>query len=286
MPLVSAKEMLIDGYQNRYAVGAFATHNLEIMKAVVEAANELDVPVIFQTTPSTIRYVGIKYLAAMTEVAAELSKVPIALHLDHGDNLEIVTQALRAGYTSIMIDGSHLPFEENVSLVKKVVEMAHYINVPVEAELGSIGGVEDEMSVDEASASLTDPDLAEEFVTRTKIDFFAPAFGTAHGIYKREPKLDFSRLEKISNKVNLPLVMHGASGVPKESIKKAVTLGVSKINISTELKIPFAEHLRNYLIEHHQETDPRKYFLSAREAVKEIVKQKINMMNESRTTKV
>jgi tagatose 1,6-diphosphate aldolase GatY/KbaY len=285
MSIVSSKSLLEDAYKNKYAIGAFATHNLEIMKAVVEAANELETPVIFQTTPGTIKYVGIKYMAALAEAAAKLSKVPIALHLDHGDSLDMVVQCLRHGYTSIMIDGSTLPFEENVDLVKRVVEMAHAVDVPVEAELGTIGGVEDDLSIDEAEATFTDPYLAKEFVQRTGIDFLAPAFGTAHGIYKGEPNLDFDRLKQISELVGIPLVMHGASGVPKEQVIRAIECGASKVNISTELKIPFAETLREYLISHPNETDPRKYFVTARESVKDVVKEKINMMNQVNTAK-
>jgi tagatose 1,6-diphosphate aldolase GatY/KbaY len=280
MTYVTSKEMLIDAYENKYAVGAFATHNLEVMKAVIEAADELASPVIFQTTPSTIKYLGADFLVAMTKVAAEKYKVPVALHLDHGDSISTVIQCIRAGFTSIMIDGSHLPFEKNVQLVKQVVDIAHTVNVPVEAELGTIGGVEDDLTVNEEQALFTDPDLAAEFVQRTGIDFFAPAFGTAHGEYKGEPKLDFNRLELISQNVNVPLVMHGASGVPEQSIVKSLNYGISKINISTELKIPFAEELRTYLINHPDEYDPRKYFLSARESVKQVVKDKITMFKQ------
>lgn len=277
LPLVTSKYMLHDAYSNGYAVAAFATHNLEIMKAVVEAAEELESPVIFQTTPGTIHYVGIEYIVAMARVAAEKASVPIALHLDHGDSFDIVVQCLRAGYTSVMIDGSHLPFTENVELVKKVAETAHAADVPVEAELGTIAGVEDDLSIDAAEVAYTDPALAEEFVSRTGIDSLAPAFGTAHGLYKGEPKLDFSRLNEISRRVKIPLVMHGASGVPKESVRESLKYGVSKINISTELKIPFAQKLRQFLVEHPNESDPRKYFVTAREAVKEIAKQKIRI---------
>lgn len=286
MGLVSTKQLLEDAYKNKYAIGAFATHNLEIMKAVVEAANELEVPVIFQTTPGTIKYVGIKYMAALAEAAAEQSSVPIALHLDHGDRLETVVQCLRNGYTSIMIDGSTLPYEENVALVKRVVELCHSIDVPVEAELGTIGGVEDDLSVDEAEATYTDPSLAEDFVKRTGIDSFAPAFGTAHGLYKGEPRLDFDRLKTISERVGIPLVMHGASGVSKEQVVKAISCGASKVNISTELKIPFAEELRDYLNENPHESDPRKLFVSAREVVKHVVKEKIMMLNQNKVTRV
>lgn len=279
MALVSSQEMLTDAYKNGYAVAAFATHNLEIMQAVVEGAEELGAPIIFQTTPSTIRYIGLEYMVAMARAAAEKANVPIALHLDHGDSYEIVAQCIRAGYTSVMIDGSHLPFADNVALVQKVVELAHAVGVPVEAELGTIGGVEDDLFVEEADATYTDPEAAETFVAETGIDFLAPAFGTAHGTYKGEPKLDVARLKAISERVSIPLVMHGASGVSEESVRRSLSYGISKINISTELKAPFASELRRYLIAHPDATDPRKYFVPAREAVKAIVKQKIQMVH-------
>lgn len=277
MPLVTAKDMLQHAYQNGYAVPAFATHNLEVMKAVVEAAEELDSPIILQMTPGTIRYVGMDQIVAMTRVVAKQAMIPIVLHLDHGDSFGTVMQCLRAGFTSVMIDGSLLPFEENVSLTRKVVEAAHAVGVPVEAELGTIGGVEDDLNVEEGEVSYTDPALAEQFVSRTNIDTFAPAFGTAHGVYKGEPKLDFCRLNNINRKVGIPLVMHGASGVPEDSVRESLNYGISKINISTELKIAFAEELRRYLVEHPDESDPRKYFNSARAAVKEVAKRKIRI---------
>lgn len=280
MSLVSAKDMLIDAYRHHYAIPAFGTHNLEIMKAVVEAAEAWDHPVIFQTTPGTIHYVGLSPLTAMVRAVAEDAEIPIALHLDHGDSFATVAQCLRAGYTSVMIDGSQLSFEDNVALVQKVVETSHAVGVPVEAELGTIGGVEDDLSVEAAQATLTDPEVAETFVTQTQIDSFAPAFGTAHGLYKGEPKLDFDRLADISKRVGIPIVMHGASGVPEESVRQSFRYGVSKVNISTELKYPFAEELRRYLIDHPHETDPRKYFLTAREAVKEVASQKIRMVQQ------
>ncbi|HET7627050.1 MAG TPA: class II fructose-bisphosphate aldolase [Bacillales bacterium] len=273
MTLVSSKEMMINAYQNHYAVPAFATHNLEIMKAVVEAAEELSSPIIFQTTPGTIKYVGVEYMAAMARVAAEKSTIPIALHLDHGDCFETVIKCLRAGYTSIMFDGSRLSFSENIALVQKVVEVCHPVDVPVEAELGTIGGVEEDLEIVEAEARYTSPQQAETFVKQTKIDSFAPAFGTAHGVYKDDPKLDFNRLQEISTRVCLPIVMHGASGVSSTSVREALKFGVSKVNISTDLKNTFIEELRQYLKQHPKESDPRKYFLTARQVVKDVAKQ-------------
>ena len=276
MPLTSPKELLADAYRNRYAVAAFAAHNMEMMRAVVEAAEEAGAPVILQTTPATLRYAGLESIVAMARAAAEGAKVPVALHLDHGDTFETVVRCLRAGYTSVMVDASRLPFLENAAFVAKVTEAANAAGVPVEAELGTIGGAEEGGAVEE---ELTDPEAAEEFVRRTGIDFLAPAFGTVHGVYKGEIRLDFSRLEAISRRVGLPLVMHGASGVPGEMIRRAIARGVSKVNFSTELKQAFARQLRNYLSNHPEETDPRRILLPAREAVKQIAKRKIEIVS-------
>lgn len=286
MSLVTTKVMLEDAYKNNYAVGAFAAHNLEVLKAVVAGAESHDAPVIIQTTPGTVRYVGINYMTSLVKTAAQQTKVPVALHLDHGNSFEVVCQCLRAGYTSVMIDGSQFPFEENVHLVKKVVEVAHYAGVPVEAELGRIGGVEDDLSVDDSGAGLTDSDAAEEFVRRTEIDSFAPAFGTAHGLYKKDPDLDFRLLDNISQRTGIPIVMHGASGIPEKDVRKAVTYGVSKVNFSTELKAAFVKELGSYLNSHPQQEDPRKYFVTAREKVQEIVKQKIEMIQPAKKSPI
>jgi len=276
VPLTSPKELLADAYRNRYAVAAFAAHNMEMMRAVVEAAEEAGAPVILQTTPATLRYAGLELIVAMARAAAEGAKVPVALHLDHGDTFETVVRCLRAGYTSVMVDASRLPFLENAAFVAKVTEAAHAAGVPVEAELGTIGGAEEGGAGEE---ELTDPEAAEEFVRRTGIDFLAPAFGTVHGVYKGEIRLDFSRLEAISRRVGLPLVMHGASGVPGEMIRRAIARGVSKVNFSTELKRAFVRQLRNYLSNHPEETDPRRILLPAREAVKQIAKRKIEIVS-------
>ncbi|MCH7322930.1 ketose-bisphosphate aldolase [Solibacillus sp. MA9] len=280
MPLVTTKEMLADAYQNNYAIGAFGAHNLEIIKAIIAGAEKEGAPVILQTTSSTYQYVGMPYMIALAKAAAEQAKVPVALHLDHGESLKVVMECLRAGYTSVMIDGSKLPFEENINLVKKVVEAASVINVPVEAELGTIGGVEDDLVVDEKNAFFTDPHLAERFVKETGIQSFAPAFGTAHGKYKQEPKLQFELLDQIHRVTNIPLVMHGASGVSEESVRKSLNYGIAKVNFSTELKDLFAEQLRAFFIENPNENDPRKYFLPAREAIIKLVEQKIVMLQK------
>jgi tagatose 1,6-diphosphate aldolase GatY/KbaY len=247
-----------------------------MMRAVVEAAEEAGAPVILQTTPATLRYAGLESIVAMARAAAEGAKVPVALHLDHGDTFETVVRCLRAGYTSVMVDASRLTFLDNAAFVAKVTEAAHAAGVPVEAELGTIGGAEEGGAGEE---ELTDPEAAEEFVRRTGIDFLAPAFGTVHGVYKGEIRLDFSRLEAISRRVGLPLVMHGASVVPGEMIRRAIARGVSKVNFSTELKRAFVRQLRNYLSNHPEETDPRRILLPAREAVKQIAKRKIEIVS-------
>jgi tagatose 1,6-diphosphate aldolase GatY/KbaY len=281
MSFVSSKEILTDAYKNNYAVGAFAAHNLEILKAVVSSAEKLQAPILIQTTPGTIKYLGFDRIVSMVKATAEDAKVPIALHLDHGDSFETAMKCLRAGYTSIMIDGSSLPLDENIALVKRVVDVAKPMGVPVEAELGTIGGVEDDLDIDEADALLTDPTVAKEFVEKTGIDFFAPAFGTAHGLYKEEPKLRFDLLEEIQRLVGIPIVMHGASGVPDASLTRALQYGVAKVNFSTELKVAFAIELRNYLLEHSDASDPRKYFVPAMEAVSKLVESKIELLGSA-----
>lgn len=280
MTLVTTKEMMQDAFNNHYAIGAFGVHNLEIMKAIIAGAEQAGAPVILQTTSSTYEYIGMPYMVALAKAAAEQASVPVALHLDHGESLNNVMKCLRAGYTSVMIDGSPLPFEDNIALVKRVVEVARPVGVPVEAELGTIGGVEDDLVVDDANALFTDPEMAGRFVSETGIDSFAPAFGTAHGAYKKEPELQFELLDQIRQATNVPLVMHGASGVPEASVKKAIGLGVSKVNFSTELKDLFAEEIRSYFIANPHENDPRKYFLPARAALTELVEQKIRMLQK------
>ncbi|HBT71223.1 MAG TPA: tagatose-bisphosphate aldolase [Lysinibacillus sp.] len=280
MPLVTTKVMLEDAYKNNYAIGAFGAHNLEIIKAVIAGAEKVGAPVILQTTSSTYKYVEMPYMIALAKTAAEQAKVPVALHLDHGESYKIVMECLRAGYTSVMIDGSSLPFEENILLVKKVVEAANALNVPVEAELGTIGGVEDRLSVHEDNAFFTEPKQAEHFVKVTGIQSFAPAFGTAHGKYKQKPKLQFDLLQEIQCSTNVPLVMHGASGVPEEDVRKSLNYGIAKVNFSTELKDLFAEQLRAYFKDNPTENDPRKYFLPARESLIKLVEQKIEMLQK------
>jgi tagatose 1,6-diphosphate aldolase GatY/KbaY len=274
MPLVTSKQMLEDARNGKYAVAAFNIENMEMVQTVLETAVELHAPVMIQTTPGTVQYAGIEMLAAMVQTAAKSCPVPVALHLDHGESYELAVQALRAGYSSIMIDGSKLPFAGNIAISKRVVEMSHAVGIPVEAELGKVGGKEDGLEVSDKSATYTDPAEAKEFVLQTGIDSFAVAIGTAHGFYKGEPKLDFDRLAKIREVVEVILVLHGASGVPDDMVRKAITLGISKVNFATELRAALTRGVREALIDQNI-IDPKKFMANGKKVVKEIVKQKI-----------
>jgi tagatose bisphosphate family class II aldolase len=269
--------MIRNAQKQGYAIAAFNVHNMETIQAVVEAAWEEKSPVIIQTTPGTLKHAGIPYIAACVKVAAEMYDIPIALHLDHCDSFETVMQCIRAGYTSVMIDGSKLPYNENVKLVRKVVEAAHGAGIAVEGEIGRIGGTEDDMTVDELEAALTVPEEAEEFARATGVDMLAIAIGTAHGVYKGEPKLDFDRLFAVRKLLKVPLVLHGASGVPDQSLNKAIKLGISKVNIATELKIPMADAIKEVFKANPDENDPRNYMGKAKEAIKEVVRNKIRL---------
>lgn len=279
--LVSGKEILQKANDGGYAVGAFNTSNLEITQAIIEAAEEEKAPVIIQVSMSAIKYAGIENIAAIVITAAKNASVPVALHLDHGTDFNVVMQCLRNGWTSVMFDGSKYPFEENVAITKTIVNIAHPMGVSVEAELGKIGGTEDHITVDEREATMTDPDEAVKFVEQTGVDYLAIAIGTAHGVYKGEPKLDFDRLQKIKSLLKMPIVLHGASGVPEESIVKAVKLGVNKINIDTDLRQAFDSAIRSYLNVNPDQYDPRKILAAPREAMKKVVAQKIRMFGSS-----
>ncbi|WP_227762230.1 tagatose-bisphosphate aldolase subunit GatY [Zhaonella formicivorans] len=273
--LISTKEMLLDAQQKGYAVPAFNIHNLETALSVAEAAQELKSPVILAATPGTLKFNGSQYLIAIAKEIAKNFIVPIAFHLDHHDSFEDIKLSVDLGCRSVMIDASRYPFETNIKRVKEVVDYVHPLGGTVEAELGRVGGTEDDLVVAEGNASFTDPAAAKEFVERTGVDSLAVAIGTAHGLYMQTPKLDFARLMEIRKQVDVPLVLHGASGVPAESIKKSVELGICKVNIATELKIPFTAALREYLNSNPEENDPRKYFSPAKEAIKRVVREKI-----------
>ncbi|HSH36540.1 ketose-bisphosphate aldolase, partial [Schnuerera sp.] len=221
--LVTGTEILQDAHKNNYAVGAFNVNNMEIVQAIIEAAEETNSPVILQASQGGLKYAGVEYIAALGRLAAEKAKVPVALHLDHGTDFDQVMLCIRHGFSSVMIDGSRFDLEGNIAITKKVIEVAHAVGVSVEAELGKIGGTEDDIVVDEREATFTDPNEAKKFVDETDVDYLAIAVGTAHGVYKGEPKLDFDRIKTIKEKLNIPLVLHGSSGVPKEAIEKAVS---------------------------------------------------------------
>lgn len=275
--IVSTKEMLLDAQKNHYAVPAFNIHNLETFQVVVETAAEMRSPVIIAGTPSTVTYAGADYLVAMAEVASRKYDIPIAIHLDHFEKTEVIKSFIDVGFRSTMIDASMKPFEENVAIVKEVVDYAHQFGTTVEAELGKLSGQEDDLIISEKDALYTNPEEAAGFVERTGIDSLAVAIGTAHGLYKGEPKLDFERLEQIRNKVEVPLVLHGASDVPDDLVKKAISLGVCKVNVATDLKIPFANAVKEFFKNNPNESDPRKYMTPGKVAMKEIVRHKIEV---------
>jgi len=284
-------------------VGAFNINNPETLLAVSEAAVEEKSPAIVAVTPSAIKYAGLPYVSRIAKTAAELCAVPLSLHLDHGEDFDTVSKCIGVGFTSVMIDGSYLKFEENIALTKHVFDLAHPRGVTVEAELGRLAGVE-EKTVEEKEAILTDPDSAREFVERSGVDALGVAVGTSHGAYKfkAEPKLDFERLKAISDRAHVPLVLHGASsvpawiiekaskygaelagakGIPEDQIKKAIALGIAKINIDTDLRLAFTATVREVLANSPKEFDPRKILSPAKEAMKEVVRGKMRLFGSS-----
>lgn len=277
MALVSSTQMLRTAREHGYCVGAFNVHTMEMLQAVVEAACEANAPLILQTTVGTVRHLGPEYVAAIARVASEEARVPIALHLDHCHEEELIMRCIEAGYTSVMIDASMHPFAENASMTRRVVDLARERGVNVEAELGKVGGVEDDLVVDDADAALADPIECERFIELTGVDTLAPAIGTAHGIYKGEPRIDFARIEEIARRVSVPLVLHGGSGIPEEQVKRAVQLGMAKMNVATELRIAFSQAIKGVFDNNPQENDPRTYMKQAKQAVKEVALAKMEM---------
>ena len=276
MSLVNPMGFIRRAQEAGVAIASFNVHNLETVQAVAEGAAAERCPVIIQTTPGTLKHAGIPYIAAMVKAASEQHNVPMALHLDHCPAFEVILQCIRHGYTSVMIDTAHLPYAKNVEMVKRVVDVAHSVGVAVEGDLGKIGGVEDDMS---REAAFTVPEEARDFVDKTGIDMLAIAIGTAHGVYRGEPKLDFERLSAIRALVDLPLILHGASGVPDEQIRESLSRGIAKINIATELKLPMAAAIKACFAEKPNESDPRNYMGAAKTAVRAVVRQKIRHCN-------
>lgn len=275
--ITSRSTILLEAQSKGYAVPAFNIHNLETMKTVLETAQELRSPVLIAATPSTVSYMGEEFLISMMEAAKKRYDIPICFHLDHHEKVNDIKALIDSGIHSVMIDASHHDFEENIRIVREVVEYASSFGVAVEAELGRLSGVEDDLEVDEKDQIYTNPAQAKEFVSRTGIDSLAVAIGTAHGLYKGEPKLDIERLSAIQKEVNIPLVLHGASGLPDELVQKTIKNGICKVNIATELKIAFANGLRGYLKEHSDANDPRYYFKDAVREMKIVVADKIKM---------
>ena len=276
MELMTTKQILKQAQEGNYAIGAFNVENMEMVMAVISAAEEMNAPVIMQTTPSTIKYAGLDYFLANAKVAASKAKVPVVMHLDHGSSFELAAQALRAGYTSIMIDGSHSDFESNIEISKAVVDMCKPSGVAVEAELGKVGGKEDDLDGGDGDM-YTDPLEAKEFVERTGVDSLAIAIGTAHGLYKGEPKLVLERLSEIRKVVSVPLVLHGGSGIPDWKVQEAIRRGICKVNYATELRIAYTNGINKYLKENPDTIDPKKYNKSGIEEVKKFVIEKIKV---------
>lgn len=284
MPLVSMKEMLLKAVEGKYAVGQFNLNNLEFTQAILQAAQEENSPVILGVSEGAARYMGgFKFVVAMVKALMEEYKVtvPVAIHLDHGSSFEKCVEAMYAGFTSVMIDGSHHPLEENIALTKKVVDVAHALGVSVEAELGRIGGQEDDLIVDDADAMYAIPHECDQLVRETGVDCFAPALGSVHGPYKGEPNLGFDRMEEVQKLTGVPLVLHGGTGIPTHDIKKAISLGTAKINVNTENQMSSAAAVRKVLAEKPNEYDPRKYLGPARDAIKETVKGKMREFGSS-----
>ena len=277
MSLVPLRTLLDAAEQGKYAVGAFNCNNMEIVQAIVAAAEECRSPVILQASQGAIKYAGLDYIVAMVKAAAARATVPICLHLDHGTDFNTVVACIRAGFTSVMFDGSQYEKAENIARTKEIVKIAHAVGVSVEGEIGKIGGVEDEISVDDREAMLTPVPDAIEFFEATGVDALAMSFGTAHGPYKLPPKLALDRIAAVHEKTGAYLVMHGGSGVPEDDVRQGIALGIRKVNIDTELRQAFLGEIRQQLAAKPHEIDPRKIFAPAREVLKEHIKAKMRL---------
>ena len=276
MPFVTTGEMLKKARAGGYAVGAFNAENMEMVQAILAAAEAENAPVIIQTTPGTLKYARPECFGGLVSRLARNAKVPAALHLDHGNSYELAEKCAEEGYTSLMIDGSKLPYEDNIELTCRVVAMAG--NLPVEAELGTVGGKEDGM---EAAPQYTDPDEAADFANRTGISSFAVAIGTAHGVYKGEPKLDLDRLSAVRERLEIPLVLHGTSGVPEDQVRECIRRGICKVNYATDLRIAFTTGVKQAITAQPEAFDPKKYLAEGRRAVQQRVQELIRLLGSS-----
>lgn len=281
MPLVSMNAFLPKAKANKFAVGQFNMNNLEFAQAITEAAMEENSPFIFGVSEGALKYMGMEYTVAIAEAAARKSGLPIALHLDHGSSFEVAMACIRAGFSSVMFDGSHHSFEDNIRLTKEVVRAAHAMGVSVEGELGTIGGVEDDISVDESNAMLAKPEEAIRFYEETGVDCLAIAVGTAHGMYKGEVKIHFDIIREVVSQIPIPVVLHGGSGVPDDMIREAIQAGVGKINVNTENQVACTNAIRDTLNKDAKVYDPRKYLTPARNAMKEVVREKIRLFGSN-----
>ncbi len=301
MPLVNTKEMFKKAYEGGYAIGAFNVNNMEIVQGIIAACKELNSPVILQVSGGARKYAHHAYLYNMVKAAEEESGLPIALHLDHGNSFELCKDCIDGGFTSVMIDGSHLPYEENVALTKKVVDYAHAHGVTVEGELGQLAGIEDEVNVSAENASYTDPDQVQDFVTRTGVDSLAIAIGTSHGAFKfkpgQKPQLRFDILQEVMDRLpGFPIVLHGASsvmpeyvaqinefggqmadaiGIPEDMLRQAASMAVCKINVDSDLRLALTAGIRKHLAENPGHFDPRQYLADGRANIAEVVSHKI-----------
>lgn len=304
MPLVTTTEMFKNAYEGGYAIGAFNINNMEIIQGITRAAKKLNAPVILQCSAGARKYASHDYLVAMVKAAADETGLPIALHLDHGPDFETCKSCIDGGFTSVMIDGSSLPYEENIALTKKVVDYAHAHGVVVEGELGTLAGVEDDVDVSAEDASYTKPEQVEDFVTRTGVDSLAIAIGTSHGAYKfkpgQKPQLRFDILEEIEKRLpGFPIVLHGASsvnqdhikiinefggempdaiGIPEDMLRKAASMAVCKVNVDSDIRIAMTAALRKHLTENPKHFDPRQYLTPARDLIQEVVEHKIDVV--------
>lgn len=272
--IINPKKQLEKARSEGYAIGAFNTSDIEITQAIFAAAKEMNAPIIIQTSEKAIDYAGLENIYDVVKNESEKMGVDVALHLDHGTNIEIVKKCLEVGYKSVMIDGSKLSFDENVELAKKVVDMARKYDAQVEAEIGSLGGKEDYV---ESQVGKTDPVSAKQFVELTGVDSLAVAFGNAHGVPDPEEKLDFELLEKVADVIKIPLVFHGASSTPKEDMKRAISLGMSKVNIDTDIRLAFSGSIKKFQESHPDVYDPREIMESAKDAVAKVVRDKIEL---------
>lgn len=281
MPLVSMNEFLPKAKAKKFAVGQFNMNNLEFAQATVEAAIAEKSPFIYGVSEGALKYMGIEFTVALAEAAAKKSGLPIALHLDHGSSFEVAMKCIRAGFSSVMFDGSHHSYEENIRLTKEIVKAARAMGVSVEAELGTIGGVEDGISVDEKNANLAKPEEAIRFYEETGVDCLAIAVGTAHGMYVGEPHIHFDIIAKVASAIPVPIVLHGGSGVPDEDIKKAIQAGAGKINVNTENQVACTKAIREVLGKDAKVYDPRKYLTPARNAMINVIRSKIQLFGSS-----